>query len=350
VELQLDFLSVAARLRELSCGFLSGVGPRLATQDLGGAATEWPWISLSISISGPRWGGDGVAVDLPVYLYFRYSGSLILLRLGLLPLFLHPLDLAPSKTIVCSCCMLRVSFGDSILLFEAKTRGLGKSLRFSRCVEACSKIMPCVSLFKSILLFQAVARGLGKSPWVQPAVGHRLTRKWVKTEEFEDDENPTDVKVEIEALPNAGISSLSFPPAPSLPVHKMEALDENSCLESSNVDNLHSLDVEEDELFTSESENEESGENRDLDSGKRSSLLAMNFATEEVELAIKILGKFNLALRGTCFCFISLLVWSLKESALEAMFGTMDATLRLLAMGFTEREISSAIDNFGKHA
>lgn len=44
----------------------------------------------------------------------------------------------------------------------------------------------------------------------------------------------------------------------------------------------------------------------------------------------------------------SLSVSKFQDTNTEALFGTMDKTLRLLEMGFSENEISAAIEKYGK--
>lgn len=46
------------------------------------------------------------------------------------------------------------------------------------------------------------------------------------------------------------------------------------------------------------------------------------------------------------------LIWSVcafvQECTTEALFGTMEKTLKLLEMGFSENEVSTVIDKFGE--
>ncbi|KAK1294249.1 DNA (cytosine-5)-methyltransferase DRM2 [Acorus calamus] len=100
------------------------------------------------------------------------------------------------------------------------------------------------------------------------------------------------------------------------------------------------------------------------DSDIRSSLLMMNFPVEKIDMAISQLGE-NASLNeiidfidgghvtarpgGKQMCD-SIHSNQGGDEETEALFGTMDKTLRLLEMGFSQEEISSAIDNFGTEA
>ncbi|XP_074575593.1 putative inactive DNA (cytosine-5)-methyltransferase DRM3 [Curcuma longa] len=91
------------------------------------------------------------------------------------------------------------------------------------------------------------------------------------------------------------------------------------------------------------------------DGDKRSYLLMMNFSEEEVDLAINQLGEDANLPELADFIVTSQTVGSSRvndmqndeEPASEALFGTMDKTLHLLQMGFTEEEVSTAIDIYG---
>uniref|UniRef100_A0A1D1YRD2 DNA (cytosine-5-)-methyltransferase n=1 Tax=Anthurium amnicola TaxID=1678845 RepID=A0A1D1YRD2_9ARAE len=228
-----------------------------------------------------------------------------------------------------------------------------------------------------------------------------------KIEELKGDERTSNVKIEIETLSQVGASTSALPSSvavcktegnlpsssschlksyfigmgfsPAL-VEKvimehgeedadslLETLLAHSALEknssTNSLCNLLNPDVEGDdsssELFTSD---EELDEPLNLDADKKSSLVAMNFSLEEIEVAIKYLGE-NAPLPELIDLIIAAqtaessgdksinesvgILGRCKETALEALFGTRDSTLRLLDMGFTEQEISSAIDRFG---
>ncbi|KAJ0979989.1 hypothetical protein J5N97_015463 [Dioscorea zingiberensis] len=117
--------------------------------------------------------------------------------------------------------------------------------------------------------------------------------------------------------------------------------------------------------FTSDDEEMEAHvepANVDLDD-KRSYLLMMDFSEEEVSKAINHLGENALLTELVDFIVAAQIVGHSKgeamngltnlddgknkEAATESLFGTMDKTLCLLQMGFTEREISAAIDKLG---
>ncbi|CAN1789432.1 Probable inactive DNA (cytosine-5)-methyltransferase DRM3 [Linum perenne] len=95
---------------------------------------------------------------------------------------------------------------------------------------------------------------------------------------------------------------------------------------------------------------------------RRQSLLGMNFTLTEVEFAINKLGD-NASI-GELVDFISAVQMAqhvdegtddkpqnifpeYKDDNDETLFGTMEKTLQLLDMGFSENEISSAIEKFG---
>uniref|UniRef100_A0A0D9WCF3 SAM-dependent MTase DRM-type domain-containing protein n=1 Tax=Leersia perrieri TaxID=77586 RepID=A0A0D9WCF3_9ORYZ len=90
---------------------------------------------------------------------------------------------------------------------------------------------------------------------------------------------------------------------------------------------------------------------------KRSYLLnTMNFSQREVDLALNQLGE-EASLEQLVECIVTGQVAGFSggngnanasnERKDESLFGVMDKTLHLVQMGFTEEEVSSAIDNFG---
>ncbi|KAL7619069.1 probable inactive DNA (cytosine-5)-methyltransferase DRM3 [Lactuca sativa] len=101
----------------------------------------------------------------------------------------------------------------------------------------------------------------------------------------------------------------------------------------------------------------------DLDEGcngiddKKASLLMMNFTIEEVEFAMNKLGEDAPVNELVDFIFAAQLAnaddsnkiheTKNEEATTETLFGTMDKTLRLLQIGFSEQEISSAIEKYG---
>lgn len=107
-------------------------------------------------------------------------------------------------------------------------------------------------------------------------------------------------------------------------------------------------------------------EEPDVSSGvnddKRATLVMMKFSVDEVEFAMDKLGEGAPVNELVDFIIAAQIAGSSKMDAddptygneerkedcnNEALFGTMDKTLRLLEMGFSENEISSAIEKFG---
>ncbi|PUZ63885.1 hypothetical protein GQ55_3G102100 [Panicum hallii var. hallii] len=98
----------------------------------------------------------------------------------------------------------------------------------------------------------------------------------------------------------------------------------------------------------------------DSSSEKWSYLLrTMNFSQQEVDLAFKKLGD-EAPLEQLVDCIVSAQSGgssgelengvATNEAKAEALFGVMEKTLSLLQKGFTEEEVSSAIDNCGQRA
>ncbi|XP_057959036.1 probable inactive DNA (cytosine-5)-methyltransferase DRM3 isoform X2 [Malania oleifera] len=93
---------------------------------------------------------------------------------------------------------------------------------------------------------------------------------------------------------------------------------------------------------------------------KRASLLMMNFSVGEVKFAMDKLGEDASVNELVDFIIAAQIAKSSEKDAgnpdsrekneddnNEALFGTMEKTLRLLEMGFSENEISAAIEKFG---
>lgn len=115
-----------------------------------------------------------------------------------------------------------------------------------------------------------------------------------------------------------------------------------------------------------DSDNEENNSNQDIkpepDSylERRSYLLrTMNFSQTEVDLAFEQLGEdalldqlvdFIVTAQGGVFSGDMENGHATNEVKAESLFGVMDKTLHLLQMGFTEEEVSLAIDSFGQEA
>ncbi|XP_010270895.1 PREDICTED: DNA (cytosine-5)-methyltransferase DRM2 isoform X2 [Nelumbo nucifera] len=115
--------------------------------------------------------------------------------------------------------------------------------------------------------------------------------------------------------------------------------------------------------ITSEScEIEELDVTTEVSEDKKASLLMMNFSVDEVQFAIDRLGEGAPMNELVDFIIAAQVAGGSgrdtgdptsghdgnnEEITTEALFGTMDKTLRLLEMGFSEHEISSAIEKFG---
>lgn len=148
---------------------------------------------------------------------------------------------------------------------------------------------------------------------------------------------------------------------------KHSALQKSSPSVPNSLDGFSSFDEENDsplEFTTDDSEEDQElnmPSNVDLD--KKSYLLTMNFSEKEVDSALSQLGEnapltelvdFIVTAQSEGFsgekemdASFSGDVGKNEEKTTEALFGMMDKTIYLLQMGFTENEVSSAIDNFG---
>ncbi|KAK2986016.1 hypothetical protein RJ640_005108, partial [Escallonia rubra] len=97
-----------------------------------------------------------------------------------------------------------------------------------------------------------------------------------------------------------------------------------------------------------------------VDVDKKGSLLMMNFSLDEVDFAIKTLGEDTPITELVDFIFAAQMAENYEKDAddpnhrgeeriedTETLFGNMDKTLRLLEMGFSEREISRAVEKYG---
>ncbi|CAH9108535.1 unnamed protein product [Cuscuta europaea] len=82
----------------------------------------------------------------------------------------------------------------------------------------------------------------------------------------------------------------------------------------------------------------------------------MDFSLDEVELAMRKLGKEALVTELVDFILAARIAGSFEredakeidqECVTEVLFGTMDKTLRLSEMGFSENDISNAIEKYG---
>ncbi|KOM33388.1 hypothetical protein LR48_Vigan01g294400 [Vigna angularis] len=139
-----------------------------------------------------------------------------------------------------------------------------------------------------------------------------------------------------------------------------EALQKSNSLSSDSLDSLFD-DKDLPEVSNVNQAKEEIDElNRDIDD-KRGSLLMMNFSIEEVEFAIRKLGGEASIPELVDFIFALQIAKKLKkepedityesdEVSNEKLFGIMAKTLQLFEMGFSENEVSSAIDKLGTEA
>ncbi|XP_014509281.1 probable inactive DNA (cytosine-5)-methyltransferase DRM3 isoform X2 [Vigna radiata var. radiata] len=142
--------------------------------------------------------------------------------------------------------------------------------------------------------------------------------------------------------------------------HSKEALQKSNSLSSDSLDSLFD-DKDLPEVSNVNEAKEEIDElNIEIDD-KRGSLLMMNFSIEEVEFAIRKLGGEASIPELVDFIFALQIAKKLKkepedityesdEVSNEKLFGIMAKTLQLFEMGFSENEVSSAIDKLGTEA
>ncbi|KAJ4968316.1 hypothetical protein NE237_015017 [Protea cynaroides] len=146
----------------------------------------------------------------------------------------------------------------------------------------------------------------------------------------------------------------------------LETLFAKSAVKKSNSESSDSLDalfsgssdgVSSPEFAANNNHIEELNFSAEFNEDKRASLLTMNFSVDEVDFAIHRLGESAPINEFVDFIVASQIAESAEkdrnghcnegkdeETTTEALFGTMDKTLRLLEMGFSEHEISSAIE------
>ncbi|KAK1428981.1 hypothetical protein QVD17_17822 [Tagetes erecta] len=133
--------------------------------------------------------------------------------------------------------------------------------------------------------------------------------------------------------------------------------------QSESSDSLDDL-FEDEKVISSRSTNpttnllkEDPDEGCDVIDDKKASLLMMNFTMEEVEFAINKLGEGAPVNELVDFIFAAQMATAddsnkshgtkTEDANTETLFGTMDKTLRLLEIGFSEQEISAAIEKYG---
>ncbi|KAL5182676.1 putative inactive DNA (cytosine-5)-methyltransferase DRM3 [Glycine soja] len=146
--------------------------------------------------------------------------------------------------------------------------------------------------------------------------------------------------------------------------HSKEALQKSNSQSSDSLDSLFD-DKDPPEISNVNQAKEEPDELSGVIDDKRGSLLMMNFSVEEVELAIHKLGDEASIPELVDFIFAWQIAKKLKkepdditftyygrgnEVTNEKLFGIMAKTLQLFEMGFSENEVSSAIDKLGSEA
>ncbi|KAK4265967.1 hypothetical protein QN277_026948 [Acacia crassicarpa] len=148
----------------------------------------------------------------------------------------------------------------------------------------------------------------------------------------------------------------------------LETLFTYSALEKSNVQSSDSLDSLFDDKDTPEISSgikpkEELDEHCEVNNGRRADLLRMNFSMKEVDFAIQKLGD-NAPIHELVDVIVAAqitknaekgkddisIIFTKNEVNNEKLFGTMEKTLQLLEMGFSESEVSSAIEKLGTEA
>nr|XP_043615101.1 probable inactive DNA (cytosine-5)-methyltransferase DRM3 [Erigeron canadensis] len=129
---------------------------------------------------------------------------------------------------------------------------------------------------------------------------------------------------------------------------------------SESSDSLECLFGDEKDISSRSTETTTSALKKDLDEhfdDKKASLLMMNFTLEEVEFAMSKLGEDAPITELVDFIFAAQLASTddpnknhqtkNEDATTETLFGTMDKTLKLLDMGFSEQDISAAIEKYG---
>ncbi|XP_029129729.1 probable inactive DNA (cytosine-5)-methyltransferase DRM3 isoform X1 [Cajanus cajan] len=157
---------------------------------------------------------------------------------------------------------------------------------------------------------------------------------------------------------NRGTSAPNFYPGG----HSKEALQNSNSLSSDSLDSLFD-DKDPPEISNVNQAKEEPDELSGVIDDRRGSLLMMNFSAEEVDFAIHKLGNEASIPELVDFIFAVQIAKKLKkepddityyakgnEVSNEKLFGIMAKTLQLFEMGFSENEVSSAIDKLGPEA
>ncbi|CAL5199055.1 unnamed protein product [Lathyrus oleraceus] len=144
--------------------------------------------------------------------------------------------------------------------------------------------------------------------------------------------------------------------------HSNEAIQISNSQSSDSLDSLFD-DKDPPEVSTANQPKEEPDELSDDFEDKSSTLLMMNFSVEEVEFAIRKLGNKASIPELVDFIFAAQIAKVMKkeeaeedditcyvrekEISHEELYGIMAKTLQLFEMGFSENEISSAVDKLG---
>ncbi|KAK7264765.1 hypothetical protein RJT34_32375 [Clitoria ternatea] len=143
--------------------------------------------------------------------------------------------------------------------------------------------------------------------------------------------------------------------------HSKEALQKSNSQSSDSLDSLFD-DKDPLEISMVNQAKEEPDEYYGVNDDKRGTLLMMNFSMEEVEFAIHKLGEASVP-ELVDFIFAFQIAKKMKkepedisyygrgnEDSNEKLFGIMAKTLQLFEMGFSENEVSSAVDKLGTEA
>ncbi|KAJ7955299.1 DNA (Cytosine-5)-methyltransferase DRM2 [Quillaja saponaria] len=141
------------------------------------------------------------------------------------------------------------------------------------------------------------------------------------------------------------------------------ALQKSNSESSDSLDSLFDDDNDPTEVSAVIKPKEEPDELNEVADDKRASLLVMNFSVKEVEFAMDKLGEDAPVHELVDFIIAAQIAEKIEKEAEdtagnevknednnEKLFGTMEKTLCLLEMGFSENEISSAIERLGSEA
>ncbi|KAF5950777.1 hypothetical protein HYC85_012770 [Camellia sinensis] len=147
-------------------------------------------------------------------------------------------------------------------------------------------------------------------------------------------------------------------PSEHMHLSRMGALQKS---QSESSDSLDGLFIGKKDEIVADGHPKEEPDVFDVDNDdRRASLLMMNFSLDEVNFAMDKLGEDAPISELVDFIFAAQIAENQvhdnpnhgngernKESTTESLFGTMDKTLRLLELGFSENQISAAIEKYG---